>query len=97
MEFNINLKQLYILNGAYLSHGGYIDFYDEDGIKEPYDLRTDDPDDQCSELIAHNNDRCKVLNEHWMDGEIVELECTQTLRKFYLTTKEFNLIKTNQN
>ena len=37
----VSLKELYLENGAFLTNGGYIDFYsDEDN--EYYDLRTDD-------------------------------------------------------
>lgn len=83
----VSFKELYLENGSNLRYGGYIDFY-SDKDNEYYDLRTHDPDDTRSKLIACNGENFCILAK---DVERVILRSLENGRTIFLSLDEFNI------
>ena len=83
----ISFSELFRANGAYLAKGGYIDFYGSDG-EYYYDLRTTEPENANSILLACDGEEFRIISEGAVD---VLLESCVSGHRVWLTKAEFDI------
>ena len=84
----VSFKEIYLENGAYLKYGGYIDFYDEDGEREYYDLRSREPEAYGSEIIACDGEQFVITEK---TSEFVILKNCESGNYVWLSTEEYDI------
>lgn len=85
----LSFKSLYKQNGAYLTYGGYIDFYLDDE-NENYNLCTERPEFYGSQLISCDDEVFEINNIDKNKNKFV-LRNVNSDMLVYLTAEEYNI------